>query len=68
MREAYIRLLNSPFGKRDLMDSAVDICKELDRFLVEKLWPAKKKRQRKRQAKELERNTPEKQSGEQGGL
>lgn len=68
MREAYIRLLNSPMGKRDLMDSAVDICKELDRFLVEKLWPAKKKRQRKRQAKELERNTPEKQSGEQGGL
>ena len=30
---------------------------ELDRFLVEKLWPAKKKRQRKRQEKEIERRT-----------
>ena len=57
MREAYKRLMDSPMGKRDLMDSAVDICEELDRFLVEKLWPAKKKRQRKRQEKEIERRT-----------
>ncbi len=55
MREAYKKLLASPMGQRDLVDSAVEICEELDRFLVEKLWPEKKKRQTQRQKKELER-------------
>lgn len=55
MWEAYRRLLDSPMGQRDLVDSAVEICQELDRLLVEKLWPEKKKRQRQRQEKEVER-------------
>lgn len=55
MREAYRRLLESPLGQYDLVDSAVAICEELDRFLVEKLWPEKKKQQRQRQEKETER-------------
>ena len=55
MREAYRRLLDSPAGQLDLSENAVRICGELDRFLVEKLWPENKKRQRKRQLKEMER-------------
>ena len=55
MREAYKKLLTSPMGQRGLADSAVEICEELDRFLVERLWPEKRKRQRKKQEKEVER-------------
>ena len=65
MRAAYKRLLESPMGERNLVDSAIDICGELDRFLVERLWPEKQKRQQEKQAKECSRkgtrkkNTPE---------
>lgn len=68
MREAYKKLLESPMGQRDLVDSAIAICEELDRFLVEKLWPEKQKRQKQRQEKEIERSAkpppgmPEKQA------
>lgn len=55
MREAYKKLLASPMAECDLVDSAVAICEELDRFLVEKLWPEKKRRERQRQEKEVER-------------
>ena len=55
MREAYRQLLVSPMGERDLVDTAVAICEELDRFLVEKLWPEKKLRERQKQEKEMER-------------
>lgn len=55
MREAYKKLLESPMGQRDLVDSALDICGELDRFLVEKLWPEKKKRERRKQEIEMAR-------------
>ncbi len=55
MREIYKKLLTSPLGQRDLVDSALDICQELDRFLVEKLWPEKNRRQRLQQKKEAER-------------
>lgn len=58
MREAYVKLLESPLGEQDLVDSAVRICDELDRFLVEKLWPEKKKRQRLRQTQESARDAP----------
>jgi hypothetical protein len=43
MREAYKKLVESPLGQRYLSESALEICAELDRFLVEKLWPAQKK-------------------------
>ena len=62
MRKAYEELLKSPLGQENLVDSAVQVCTELDRLLVEKIWPAKQKRQEKRQKKELERpkqNLPE---------
>ena len=55
MRMAYEELLRSPLGEADLVDSAVEICMELDRLLVEKIWPAKAKQQEKRQKRELER-------------
>ena len=55
MREAYKKLLASPMAECDLVDSAVAICEELDRFLVEKLWPEKKRHDRQRQEKEVER-------------
>ena len=55
MRVAYDRLINSPMGECDLVESAVAICEELDRFLVEKLWPEKKKQQRIRQEIETQR-------------
>lgn len=55
MREAYKKLLASPMAECDLVDSAVAICEELDRFLVEKLWPETKRHERQRQEKELER-------------
>ena len=55
MREAYKKLLESPMGERDLVDSAIDICGELDRLLVEKLWPEKQKRQQEKQEKECSR-------------
>lgn len=41
MRKAYRELLKSGAAKADLMDIAVDICTDLDRLLVEKIWPAK---------------------------
>ena len=62
MRKAYEELLKSPLGQENLVDSAVQVCTELDRLLVEKIWPAKQKQHEKRQKKELERpkqNLPE---------
>ena len=55
MREAYQKLITSPMGQMNLIDTAQDICAELDRLLVEKIWPAKKKRQQMLQEKEMER-------------
>ena len=55
MREAYRKLMESPMGQMNLVDTAPDICAELDRLLVEKIWPANKKRQQRLQEKELER-------------
>ena len=59
MREAYKQLLESPLAELDLVDSAVEICAALDRFLVEKLWPEKKKVEREKQAKETARTEKE---------
>ncbi len=55
MRRAYEELLRSPMGQNDLIDSAIDICAELDRLLIEKIWPEKSRRRQKLQKKELER-------------
>ena len=59
MREAYKQLLESPLAELDLVDSAVEVCAALDRFLVEKLWPEKKKEEREKQAKETARTGKE---------
>lgn len=56
MRKAYEELVKSPMGQNDLVDCAVDICSELDRLLVEKIWPAQAKHKRRLQDKELERD------------
>ena len=63
MRRAYQELIHSALGQSDLIDSAVEICTHLDRLLVEKIWPAKKKHQRHLQSKELERPTQPKLEG-----
>lgn len=55
MRKAYQKLLDSPLAERDLSDSAVEICTELDRLLVEKIWPDKRKQQRQLQEQEVSR-------------
>lgn len=55
MRKAYEELVKSPMGQIDLVDCAVDVCAELDRLLVEKIWPAQAKHKRRLQDKELER-------------
>ena len=55
MRKAYEELLKSPLNSADLTDSAMEICSELDRLLVEKIWPAKSKQRKQLQDKELER-------------
>ena len=55
MREAYRKLMQSPMGNRDLAESAGDICAELDRLLIEVLWPERLKQQKELQAKEIER-------------
>ncbi len=58
MHAFYTELMKGPMADRDLMESADEICAGLDRLLVEKIWPAKKERKRRRQEKELERPVP----------
>ena len=55
MRKAYEELLKSPMGENDLVDGALEICAELDRLLIEKIWPAKNKHEKHLQDKEQER-------------
>lgn len=55
MRAAYDRLLASPLANENLVDIAESICADLDRLLVENIWPAEEKQKRKRQAAELKR-------------
>ena len=44
MRKAYTDVVNSPMNDRNLSDCAKEICADLDRLLVEKIWPEKKHR------------------------
>jgi len=55
MRKAYQKLLDSPLGESDLSEAAIEICNELDRLLVEKIWPDKQKQHKKLQEQELAR-------------
>ena len=56
MRDAYKKLMLSPMGNRDLVDSAEDICAELDHLLVDVLWPERMRQMKKLQDKEIERS------------
>lgn len=58
MRRAYAELLQSSLGERDLVSSAQEICTQLDKVLVEVIWPAKSKKQK--QLQELESKRPRK--------
>ena len=42
MRNAYEKLVTSPMNGKNLSDCAKDICAELDRLLVEEIWPEQK--------------------------
>ena len=44
MREAYDNVVNSPMKSRNLSDCAKEICADLDKLLVEKIWPENKHR------------------------
>lgn len=59
MKKAYEELLKSPLGQIDLAEGALEICSELDRLLVEEIWPAKTKKKQRLQKKEMERPNKE---------
>ncbi len=56
MRSAYKELLSDRLGQCDLMDSAPEICARLDRLLVESIWPARSRNQRRLQELETHRS------------
>ena len=51
MKGAYEKLMTSPLWDMNLSDAALEICRELDRLLVEKIWPVKQKHQKRLQEK-----------------
>lgn len=55
MRKAYDKYISSPLSEGDLAACAIDICRDLDRMLVEEIWPAEEEKKRVRQAKEMSR-------------
>ncbi len=55
MRMAYQELVRSPLGQYDLTDSAVEICTQLDRLLVETIWPARSREAKRLQEREIDR-------------
>ncbi len=55
MKAAYDRLIKSPLADGNLVNIAETICANLDRLLVEKIWPAEEKAREKRQAAEVRR-------------
>ena len=55
MHKAYQLLIRSNLGQGDLTENAIEICSQLDRLLVEKIWPEKAMRQKRLQEKELKR-------------
>ena len=57
MRRAYQLIIRGRLGQCDLADCAVEICSQLDRLLVEKIWPAKEQHKKQLQEKELKRPT-----------
>lgn len=68
MKSAYEKLMTSPLWEMDLSDAALEICRELDRLLVEKIWPVKQKHQKRLQEKELERPFTQNNSKTRGGF
>ena len=57
MREAYKKLQNSAEWENNLSDCAIEICEELDRFLVENLWQEQERQAKEKQQKECARET-----------
>ena len=55
MRMAYQKLIIGPLADSNLIDVAENICADLDRFLVEKIWPAEDKENQRKQAAEMAR-------------
>ena len=58
MKGAYEKLMTSPLWDMNLSDAALEICRELDRLLVEKIWPIKQKHQKRLQEKESQTTGP----------
>ena len=56
MHKAYDAYRKSPLSDYDLSACAIEICKELDRMLVEEIWPSIEEKRQVRQAKEVARD------------
>ena len=55
MRMAYQKLISGPLADSNLSDIAENVCADLDRLLVEKVWPAEDKEKQRKQAAEMAR-------------
>ena len=55
MRMAYQKLISGPLADSNLIDIAENICADLDRLLVEKIWPAEEEEKKRKQAAEMAR-------------
>lgn len=55
MRMAYQKLISGPLADSNLIDIAENICADLDRLLVEKIWPAEEEEKKRKQAVEMAR-------------
>ena len=55
MQMAYQRLISGPLADSNLIDIAENVCADLDRLLVEKIWPAEKEEKQRKQAAEMAR-------------
>ena len=55
MQKAYQKLIVGPLADSNLSDIAEAVCADLDRLLVEKIWPAEKEEKQRKQAAEMAR-------------
>ena len=56
MHQAYNRLISGPMCEENLVDIAERICSDLDRLLVEHIWPAEEEELKRKQAAEMARS------------
>ena len=55
MSKAYGKLISGPMADSNLVDIAETVCADLDRLLVEKIWPEEDREKQRRQTAEMAR-------------